>query len=100
LHTKITVEDGRTILFVEGRLDHAAAAEFEAAVAGYAPNGSAEAILDLSGVDYISSAGLKVIKTLADRQAAAGARLTLRAPSIAARLALELSGLDGLEQQG
>lgn len=88
-------------MFIEGRLDHSAAAEFEAAVAAYAPNGSAKATLDLSGVDYISSAGLKVIKALADRQAAAGARLTLRAPSIAARLALELSGLDGLvEQQG
>jgi stage II sporulation protein AA (anti-sigma F factor antagonist) len=93
LHTKSTVEAGRAILTVEGRLDHAGAAQFEAAVAEYAPKGSPDATLDLSGVDYISSAGLKVIASLADRQTQAGGRLRLRAPSASARLALEFSGL-------
>ena len=93
LHTKTTVEAGRAILTVEGRLDQAGAAQFEAAVAEYAPDGSPEATIDLSGVDYISSAGLKVIQSLADRQSEAGGRIRLRAPSAAARLALEFSGL-------
>ena len=50
-------------------------------------------VIDLSGVDYLSSAALKVFKALADRLSEKGGRLRLRAPSVAARLALELSGL-------
>jgi anti-anti-sigma factor len=96
LHTKSTVEAGTAILFVEGRLDHAHSVEFEAAAARHAPIGSGDTVIDLSGVDYLSSAGLKVIESLADRQSRAGGRLRLRAPSIAARLALEFSGLDKL----
>jgi anti-anti-sigma factor len=53
-------------------------------------------VIDLSGVDYLSSAALKVFASLADRHAQQGGGVRLRAPSTAARLALELSGLDRL----
>ncbi len=95
LHTKAVVENGSRVLFVEGRLGHAAAAELEA-VTGQQPAAGANLILDLSGVDYLSSAALKVLEALAGRQSQRGGRLLLRAPSIAARLALELSGLMAL----
>ena len=45
--------------------------------------------VDLSGVDYVSSAALKVFQSIAHN----GGRLRLRAPSVAARFALELAGL-------
>ena len=80
------------MLFVEGRLGHDAAAELETAVQP-SPNGVSDFVIDLSGVDYISSAALKVFHSIADRQAKNGGRLRLRAPSVAARFALELSGL-------
>jgi anti-anti-sigma factor len=92
LHTKTSVEQGTTVLFLEGRLGHAAAAEL-ANLAGQPRLDASGMIIDLSGVDYLSSAALKVFQSLADGQSLAGGRLTLRAPSVAARLALELSGL-------
>ena len=95
LHTKILVESGVPILFVEGRLGHAVTAELEAVVLQHA-SGATDVVIDLSGVDYLSGAALKVFEALADRQAKAGGRLRLRAPSVAARLALERAGLRAL----
>ena len=93
LHTNISVDDGVPVLFLEGRLGHSATAELET-VSTQHPSGPAEnVIIDLSGVDYVSGAALKVFKALADRQSLRGGRLTLRAPSVAARLSLELAGL-------
>jgi anti-anti-sigma factor len=93
LHTKAVVEDGSPVLFVEGRLGQSAAAELEAVALQHPPDASANVVIDLSGVDYLSSAALKVFESLAERQSEKGGRLRLRAPSVAARLALELSGL-------
>ena len=93
LVTKTLVEQGNPILYIEGRVGHAATAELEAVTAQHASEGAATVIIDLSGVDYLSGAALKVFKALAERQAQKGGRLRLRAPSVAARLALELAGL-------
>ena len=78
---------------MEGRLGHDSAAELEAVAGQHPPDASASVVIDLSGVDYLSSAALKVFEALAERQSQNGGRLRLRAPSVAARLALELSGL-------
>lgn len=86
------------MVFVEGRLDHAASADFERDLRQLT-NSATIVIVDLSGIDYLSSAGLKVLTALADRQSSQGGSVRLRAPSIAARLALELSGLDGLVEE-
>jgi anti-anti-sigma factor len=92
LTTKTVVEHGTPVLFLEGRLDHARAAELRE-VAGQLLTGAPDLIVDMSGVDYLSSAALKVFESLAVEQSQRKGRLTLRAPSVAARLALELSGL-------
>ena len=93
LITKASVERGNTVLFVEGRLGHAATAELEAAVAQHVSGAAENVVIDLSGVDYLSGAALKFFEALAERQSQKGGRLSLRAPSVAARLALELAGL-------
>lgn len=93
LHTKTSVEHGNPILFIEGRLGHAATAELETVALQHASVGANTVIIDLSGVDYLSGAAVKVFETLAERQSQKGGRLRLRAPSVAARLALELAGL-------
>ncbi|HJU44487.1 MAG TPA: STAS domain-containing protein [Vicinamibacterales bacterium] len=90
------VENGKTVLFLGGRLGHAAAREFEATAKAVLETGIPDLAIDLSAVDYLSSAGLKVLETLAIAQKHQGGRLTLRAPSPAARLSLELSGLADL----
>jgi anti-anti-sigma factor len=92
-----TVENGTTVLILEGRLGHATAGELMAAAGPLVAGGTLDLVIDLSGVDYLSSAALKVLENLAAGQSNRGGRLTLRAPSPAARLSLELAG-DALVQ--
>ena len=86
------VEGGAAVLLLEGRLGHATAAELEAAAGRLLGQGVLELVIDLSAVDYVSSAALQVIEALADDLSSRGGRLTLRALSVPARLALELAG--------
>jgi stage II sporulation protein AA (anti-sigma F factor antagonist) len=92
LHTKTAVEHGNRVLIVEGRIGHDAADELEA-VLSHTSDGVSTVVIDLSGVDYLSSAALKVFQSGADRLSRNGGSLRLRAPSVSARFALELSGL-------
>ena len=84
------------MLFVEGRLGHHVTAELEAAVNRHFSDAAGDVIIDMSGVDYVSSAPLKLFAALADRVSGKGGRLRLRAPSVSARLALELAGLQAV----
>ena len=93
LTTTTAEEGGTTVLFLEGRLSHATAGELTAAARPIIAAGALDLVVDLSGVDYLSSTALKVLESLAAGQASRGGRLTLRAPQPAARLSLELSGL-------
>lgn len=83
LSNRTVAENGTIVLILEGRLGHAAADQFKAIVEGAAQS-SKDVVLDLAGVDYLSSAALRVI---------AGTELTVRSPSPAVRLSLELAGL-------
>ena len=62
MNINIEKENGRVILKIEGRLDTTTAPELEKAI-----NGEGDElkclVLDFKGVDYISSAGLRVILT-------------------------------------
>ena len=93
LHTRVSIHQGTPVLALEGRVGHAATAQLEAAAETLLAGAPRVVIIDLSGIDYLSSAALKVFKGLAEDQDREGGRLILRAPSVAARLALELSGL-------
>ena len=62
MNINIKKENGSTIFEISGRLDTTTAPELENAI-----NGEGEAlkslVLDFNGVDYISSAGLRVLLT-------------------------------------
>jgi anti-anti-sigma factor len=96
LKTQAVSENGTTVLFLEGRISHITAAEFEATAKAVLVAGVSHLVIDLAAVDYLSSAGLKALETLVVAQKSSGARLTLRAPSPAARLSLQLAGLSDL----
>ena len=96
LTTTPSVEDGTAVLLLEGRLGHATAAELATEAGRLIGQDSLNLVVDLSGVDYLSSAALRVIEALAADRSRRGGQLTLRAPSVPARLALELSGLSNL----
>src|SRR3954469_25190995 len=52
-------------------------------------------VVDLTGVTFIDSSGLRVLVEAHQTRAANGSRLVLRAPSAAVQRLLEISGLAG-----
>ncbi|MEZ5407674.1 MAG: STAS domain-containing protein [Acidimicrobiales bacterium] len=56
-------------------------------------DGTADVTLDLAGIEFIDSSGLRAIVTAHQRLDAAGCRLHLRSPSASMRRLLELTGL-------
>lgn len=59
MEVKKTVEDGKAVVFLTGEVDSANAAEFEADLKA-AVAGETDVVLDLAGLEYVSSAGLRV----------------------------------------
>lgn len=65
-----------TILSLAGRLDTATAPELDAAIAENA-SGASHLRLDMTEVEYVSSAGLRVLLAAQKRMAKTGGTLTL-----------------------
>ena len=76
-----------------GRVSNATSANLEAAL-NQAVAGAREVVVDLAGVDYVSSAGLQVLARASERLAGSGGRLVLAAARPPVRVALELAGLE------
>ena len=70
-----SLNDKTCTLLVEGRIDTLTSAELEQAVNNNAPL-CEKLVLDLAGVDYISSAGIRAV--LNARKTVGGDNLTLR----------------------
>lgn len=85
--------DGVLVLVLTGRLGAASAARFDAAVADAVDRGDARLVLDLEGVDYVSSAGLNALAAAADLCARARGALAVCALTDPVRIALDLGGL-------
>jgi anti-sigma B factor antagonist len=80
-----------SIVTATGRLDSAAAGRLAAELNQVA--GTPKVILDLSGVDYASSAALAVLTEFVDRQDLQAARVVLCGAGDALRLTIDLAGL-------
>ncbi len=70
-------EQGWSVLAVKGRLDTQTVERFSAQCATAIDAGRANVVLDLSGLEYVSSAGLSSILGAAKRVQARGGRLTV-----------------------
>lgn len=55
------------VMAVTGQMNSANAAEVEASLLGHVEQGERRCVLDFSGLDYISSAGLRVVLMLAKK---------------------------------
>lgn len=78
-----------------GRVDHTTAEAFRAAVAPHLTRCAKDqdhVVLDLAGVDYISSAGLRVLLVAARRVQATGGRLALCGMGQPVRQVFQLAG--------
>jgi len=71
-----TIEGAVCVLAVMGRMDTLTAPEFEAQCAACAAEGTTRIVVDLSSLEYISSAGLRSILASAKKLKAAGGGLS------------------------
>lgn len=83
---------GSTVLRVSGRLDAANAQAFAAALFPLLAGANAPSVLDLSGVEYISSSGLRVLIQATKLLQPHGVRLTLTQVPAPVYSLLTLSG--------
>jgi len=74
-----SVQDGVTVLALDGRLDATGAPELEAHVARVFADGRSRIVLDFAAVKYVSSIGLRVIMASAKRAVASGGVVMLAA---------------------
>ncbi len=79
---------------VIGRVDSNNAAELGAALDGVVDDGKNNVVLDLSGVEYMSSAGLREMVRVLKRVKRSGGDLRIASPSDRVKEVLELAGLD------
>lgn len=75
-----------------GRVDSTTSSALDAHLIALAQAGEVRLVVDFSGVDYISSAGLRVMLALAKRTKDAGGRLALAMLGDSVRQVFELAG--------
>lgn len=79
---------------VIGRVDSSNATELGTALDKVVDEGKANLVLDLGGVDYMSSAGLREMVRVLKRVKRTGGDLRIANPSDRVKEVLELAGLD------
>jgi anti-anti-sigma factor len=85
--------DGVLVLALAGRLGAASAVSLDAAVDRTVGRGDARLVIDLTAVDYVSSAGLRALASAAESCAQARGALVLCGLAEPVRIALGLGGL-------
>jgi anti-anti-sigma factor len=90
----VTVEasGGALVVRPHGRLDSSTAPEFESRLLGHVDGAAGPVVLDLGGVAYISTAGLRVLLVAARRLRGGNRRLIVCGLGAAVRDAFEISG--------
>ena len=82
------------VLTAAGRVSSLTAPQLETALDSAVASPARGVVLDLSGVDYISSPGLRAVDKASSLLAAAGRRLVVCGLTDAVRLAFGLAGLE------
>ena len=86
---------GVSVLTLAGRVSHRTAPDLAAALESATGSPGGGVVLDLSGVDYISSAGLRAVETAASGMRASGRGLIVCGLRDAVSVAFDLAGLTG-----
>ncbi|MBO7503165.1 MAG: STAS domain-containing protein [Clostridia bacterium] len=71
LNLSSTVENGKAVITAEGKIDTVTAPELENEICGVIP-GITGLVIDFAGVNYISSAGLRVLLRAQKKMAVQG----------------------------
>jgi anti-anti-sigma factor len=84
------------VITISGRVDSATAEEFESELTQAVNAGFTNLVLDLAAVDFLSSAGLRVLVTARKKVTGAGGDIRIAQPSEQVIETLELTGLNTL----
>ena len=90
---KIGKEQGATIIDIKGRIDSVEAPEFEKQLGELINQDETRIIFNLSGLDYISSAGLHCILVMATHLEDKKGKMVLAAAQPSVAKVFEISGL-------
>lgn len=89
MEININNSDSRTIVAITGRLDTNTATELEGALSDIT---AAEVVLDCTALEYVSSAGLRIILAAHKRYSAAQQRLVLSGVRVEVRSVFDMTG--------
>ena len=87
------IEDAKLTLAVAGRLDTNTAPQLEAELK---LDGVSEVVFDLTALEYISSAGLRVLLTAQKAMMACGGKMTIAHANEMVRGVFQITGLDSV----
>jgi anti-anti-sigma factor len=95
---EITIQEYKrvAVITVTGRVDSATASDFENKVNDVIEEGQRNLVLDLSKVEFLSSAGLRVLVTTRKTLQAAGGDIVLAQPSDRVVETMDTAGLNVL----
>ncbi len=93
MEIKKTMDGAKTVIAVTGRVDTTTAPELEA---GLKLVGNETLTLDLSGVPYMSSAGLRCLLAAQKKMMAGGGTMTVVGIQPAVKEVLDITGLSGI----
>jgi anti-sigma B factor antagonist len=91
-----TSDNGILTLTMSGRLDADTTTQFGELLNGCIDRGDRRIVLDLSGVDYVSSVGLRALILGAKRLGPLGGRIVLCAPQDRIRHLLDIAGFGSI----
>ena len=92
MEIQVEARNGIRVVGLIGRLDTSTSPDLEKRLLGLAYAGERRLVLDFGGVEYISSAGLRVLLLVVKRLRAAGGELVLCTLGPAVRQVFELAG--------
>jgi anti-sigma B factor antagonist len=90
------LENGVHLLKLSGRLDIIGTGEIETEFAGYCAVDKGRVLVDLSGVDFLTSIGIRLLVVNAKALAARGGRMILLNPRPEVRTVLEIAGIPAI----
>ena len=96
LEIKTLAVDGVSVVAPAGQLDARAAPDFEKEVLKAVGQGKADLVIDFSALDYVASAGLRVLIMAGKRVQSEGSRLVLCALNPSVRQVFDVAGFSKL----
>jgi anti-anti-sigma factor len=96
MEAKVEHVDGVPVIAISGRLDATSAPTFDTSMKELLATPHTRVLVDLSGVTYISSAGLRSVLLLVKHAAASGGRVGLYSASPQVAEVIEISGFPSL----